>query len=300
MSWLELDDGILDHPKFIRAVKLGGSEAVHLWLSVKAYCNKQLTDGHVPEDMLDEVRGPKDAKKRATALAALIEVNLLEKVADGVQMHNYLKWSRSRADVLESRRKNSERQAKSRGSHAVTDAATARAVTPSVTTPSPLLSLSSSNPSPSQGESAREPVSETKLKVPGARLTSAQRQELSLQPAAPEDVAVLEAWRDRFKKTGVFFTADRAVPLAERRAEDMTHQDALDALEGAAADDWFLTQGAKVELVFGNRSRFEAYRDAGRAIREGKAPARRPKGAPAPRQPDSGTYSPLSKVQRVT
>jgi hypothetical protein len=157
VSWLELDDGILDHPKFIRAVKLGGDSAVFLWLGLRSYCGKQLTDGFVPTDMLDEVRGPKDPKKRAAALAALIEVRLLEQADDGVQMHDYLQWSRSRAEVLESRRKNSEPQARSRGSHAVTDTVTTRSVTPSVTTPSPSPSPSPSplpTPIPEESKSA--------------------------------------------------------------------------------------------------------------------------------------------------
>jgi hypothetical protein len=83
VSWLELDDGILEHPKFIRAIKLGGSEAVHLWLGLRAYCAKLLTDGKVPGDMLDEVRGPKDSKRRAAAMTALVTAGLLDLIEDG-------------------------------------------------------------------------------------------------------------------------------------------------------------------------------------------------------------------------
>jgi hypothetical protein len=136
VSWLELDDGILDHPKFVRLVTMVGGDGPFLWLGLRAYCGKQLTDGFIPTDMLIDVRGPRDPKKRAAALAALRTVGLLEEAEGGVQLHDYRQWSRSRADVLESRRRNSERQAKSRGSHTVTDAVTARVVTPSVTLPS--------------------------------------------------------------------------------------------------------------------------------------------------------------------
>ncbi len=124
MSWLELDDGILDHPKFIRAVKLGGSEAVHLWLGMRAYCGKLLTDGFIPEDMVDEVRGPRDPKKRAAALEALRSARLVDPAEGGYQMHNYLKWSKSRDDVLAARKQARDRQAKSRGRHGVTDSVT--------------------------------------------------------------------------------------------------------------------------------------------------------------------------------
>ena len=117
MSWLELDDGILEHPKFVRAIKLAGSEAVHLWLGLRAYCGKHLTDGFVAEDMMDEVKGPKDPEKRAAALDALFEVGLLEKTRRaGLQMHDYLQWSKSREQVLAAREQARARKTKSRGS----------------------------------------------------------------------------------------------------------------------------------------------------------------------------------------
>lgn len=136
---MELDDGILDHPKFIRAVKLGGSEAIHLWLGLRAYCAKLLTDGKVPGDMVDEVRGPKDPKRRAAALAALVTAGLIDISADGLEMHNYLKWSKSRAQVLAQREAARIRQGKFRsgngggntGSNGVTSPVTDTVVTTS-------------------------------------------------------------------------------------------------------------------------------------------------------------------------
>lgn len=117
MTWMTLDDAMLDHPKFIRAVKRGGSEAVHLWLGLRAYCAKHLTDGDVPEDMLDEVRGPSDPKRRRAALEALLadDVGLLERTSTGVRLHDYLQWSESRVQVLAKREKARERKARSRG-----------------------------------------------------------------------------------------------------------------------------------------------------------------------------------------
>lgn len=92
MSWLGLDDQILNHPKFIRAVKLGGSETVHAWLGIRAYCAQNRTDGFVPTDMLEEIRGPLDTEKRATAVKVLRKVGLLDSAVGGVQMHNFSKW----------------------------------------------------------------------------------------------------------------------------------------------------------------------------------------------------------------
>src|SRR5262249_41779591 len=126
MSWLQLDDHILEHPKFLRVVRDpdGGSEAVHLWLGLRAYCGQQLTDGFVPDDMLDEVRGPRDPKRRKRALDALKKVGLLDPADGGVVLHNFLRWSASREEVIDRREKARDRKRKSRGGHSVTDAVT--------------------------------------------------------------------------------------------------------------------------------------------------------------------------------
>ena len=110
MSWLELDDRILEHPKFIRAVKLAGSGAIHLWLGLRAYCGQYLTDGTIPADMLDEVRGPRD-ESRKVAFKALFSVGLLEKAPDGgCQMHDFLDWSSSRDDIERRKARSRERK----------------------------------------------------------------------------------------------------------------------------------------------------------------------------------------------
>jgi hypothetical protein len=140
VSWLELDDRILEHPKFIRLVKMAGSEGVHLWLGIKSYCGLNLTDGKVPADMLDEVRGPANPKRRRDALEALLKVGLLEHIEGGVEMHDYLDWSSSREQVLDRREKARERKAKSRDpsrrDSPRDSAVSPLAVTPGVTTPS--------------------------------------------------------------------------------------------------------------------------------------------------------------------
>ncbi len=111
---VNLDDDILEHPKFIRAAKLGGSGAIHLWLGLRAYCGQRLSDGSVPADMLDEVRGPV-GRDRARAFDALHSVGLIRVAADGsVTMHDYLDHAPSRDAAIAKRVSARERQAKSR------------------------------------------------------------------------------------------------------------------------------------------------------------------------------------------
>lgn len=191
MAWLELDDRILEHPKFIRAVKLAGSEAVHLWLGLKAYCGQHLTDGEIPADMLDEVRGPSDKKKRAAALEALVTVGLVERHADGsLWLHDYLQWSSSRETVLDRREKARERKARSRDpsrrDNQRDSAQTDADVTPAVTNPS---SLSPSPPLPNQErEREREPQPRADDKTPKATETRCPRDLLG-QPKAQQAIA---------------------------------------------------------------------------------------------------------------
>lgn len=115
MSWLELDDRILEHPKFVRAANRGGSEAIHLWLGLRAYCGQLLTDGEIPGDMIAEVRGPKHPIRRESALNVLVEVGLVERTEDGLRLHDFLDWSMSRGQVLSRRDAAARRKRRERG-----------------------------------------------------------------------------------------------------------------------------------------------------------------------------------------
>ena len=104
MSWFRVDDGMLDHPKWKRAIRDGGDAALHLWLSLGTWCSRHLTDGKVPADMLSEIPGPKGKRTRERAMRALESEKLLVKHIDGsVLVHDYLDYNPSRADVLAER-----------------------------------------------------------------------------------------------------------------------------------------------------------------------------------------------------
>lgn len=109
MSYLELDDGILNHPKFVLAADRGGSGAIHMWLGLRAYCGQHITDGDIPKYMLKKVSGPERPRDREHALAVLIEVGLVEDRTDHYQLHDFLDWSSSREEIMERRRTNGMR-----------------------------------------------------------------------------------------------------------------------------------------------------------------------------------------------
>jgi hypothetical protein len=85
--------------KYRRAVKLGGSDAIAMWLALKCYCSQHPdTEGFVPAEELDELPGaPRRASK---ALQALIDcgrllprgargAGLIEVAEGGWKMHDY-------------------------------------------------------------------------------------------------------------------------------------------------------------------------------------------------------------------
>jgi hypothetical protein len=98
VSWIKLDDRLLAHPKFVRAERLAGSTALHLWLGLLAYCKQRLTDGFVPADMLAAIDGPAP-RWRARALDALVSVGLVHREPDGVRLHDYLAQNESRQAI---------------------------------------------------------------------------------------------------------------------------------------------------------------------------------------------------------
>ncbi len=111
MSLLILDDGFLDHAKFIRAVRGASSAAVHLWLGLMIYCKQHLTDGYVPIDVVSYVHGPAP-RWRARALEALIDAKLVERADPGtLRVHDFLDWNDSREEV---ERKSAARRAGSK------------------------------------------------------------------------------------------------------------------------------------------------------------------------------------------
>lgn len=255
MSWCELDDGILDNPKFIRAAKEGGSDAIHLWLGLKCYCSKHLTDGFVPEDMLDEVRGPRSPKARERAMRALMSARLVHLADGGYQMHDYLDWSSSREEVLARRAAARERKQRSRGADTsvrrpsrrdddVTDAKVpSESPTPARASPLPSpLPLPSPPPLPDPDAGVHEAPSmgihakaEEYVRSPCTA---------SMKYGAPETWSeVIEACADFievYPGSGELRSRDtRAVTVVERFAQGFTRKQLRDAARGSKLDPHF-------------------------------------------------------------
>lgn len=112
MSWIKLDDQFADHPKIAVAGPLAA------WLHVKAlvYCGRYLTDGKIPgvivaglvdwtsDGVLVETSNYSADRPDNTALAErLCAAGLWHSVEGGYEIHDYLEWNPSRAQVLAER-----------------------------------------------------------------------------------------------------------------------------------------------------------------------------------------------------
>jgi len=97
------DVKILKAGRLIGDKKGGRAAALGIYVAAIGYCRNHLTDGLVPVDFL------LDFSKNANAVDALVEVELLEKRGDDYFVHAFLKWNKSRSEVLQERADTAER-----------------------------------------------------------------------------------------------------------------------------------------------------------------------------------------------
>lgn len=116
---ITLKEEFLGSPKWTRAVELGGSDAIVMWLALKGYAASNPTDGFIPDDDVERLPGNPRAPRKA--LKALVECGrknrngsrgngLVDPVENGWQLHDYLEHAPSSDEVAERRRKAKERK----------------------------------------------------------------------------------------------------------------------------------------------------------------------------------------------
>lgn len=220
MSWVRIDDHLSEHPKFQMAGPLAG------WLYICAlqYASRNMTDGLVPfravptlvnfegvavtVATIGTMAGVGDDVDPYVLAGTLVDVGLWEQTERGFQIHDYLEFNPSKAEVLAQRQQNAARQAswqERRRANAVTNAvsngvnnAVSNAVTNSVAngvnnsplTPAPYpvpvpVPVTSRYPVPDPGEAAATAAAET----------AAARPQVGLVDISEDARTVLEEWR---------------------------------------------------------------------------------------------------------
>ncbi len=97
MTWSKLDDNIFDHPKMLKA----GEDAANLYVRGLVYCNRYLTDGHIPAEALVTLSRKREAARYS---ADLVRVGLWETHHDGGwTVHDFHDHNPTAAEVAEKR-----------------------------------------------------------------------------------------------------------------------------------------------------------------------------------------------------
>ena len=102
MTWVRFDDTCAEHPKID-----GLSDAAHrLWFNAVCYSTKMLTDGRITTSILKKLYHARQLK----LAEELVKAGLWHEVSDGYDIHDFLTYQPSRADVLKKRAEDSERK----------------------------------------------------------------------------------------------------------------------------------------------------------------------------------------------
>lgn len=122
MTWVRLDDDFGNHPKLREAGPLG----IAMQVVALCYCNKYLTDGFIPRSVIPSLLNLEGLAMRcwegelvgggqnadwSLIVEDLIGAGLWHEVDGGYQIHDYLEYQPSRAQVLAERAANAKRQA---------------------------------------------------------------------------------------------------------------------------------------------------------------------------------------------
>ena len=107
MTWVKLDDGFAEHPKMEQVGPLG----LALHVAALCYCSRHLTDGHIPAGKVPRLLNLPSWRK---AVAGLVDAGAWEEVPGGYQLHDYLHYQPSRAEVEAERTKARDRMRRRR------------------------------------------------------------------------------------------------------------------------------------------------------------------------------------------
>lgn len=110
MPWLRMDDGFTTHPK-VMGLSL---EAKVLWMYSLGHCAHELTDGFVQSRVVPALAGLAGLADPSAASDELVASGLWEASPLGYQVHDYLEYNPSRAEVLAEREKAKVRMQRTR------------------------------------------------------------------------------------------------------------------------------------------------------------------------------------------
>ncbi|SRR5580765_3872949 len=114
--WSKLDDALIDHRKIFTAGRLIGKNGPAVALGFYAvgilWCNKHLTDGFLPEDV---ILGFGHVDNPLSVAGALAKAELFEKVSGGFKIHDFDEYNPTASEIKKKRKE--DRLRKQRNGH---------------------------------------------------------------------------------------------------------------------------------------------------------------------------------------
>lgn len=110
IPWFNVDDGFANSKPVLRIPRRYRCAAIGLWTLAGSWSAKELTDGFIPDEALEEFAS-------TTAMAGmLVKAGLWTKVEDGWQFEGWSKWQKTKEKVLAYREREAEKKRGQRSS----------------------------------------------------------------------------------------------------------------------------------------------------------------------------------------
>lgn len=104
MPWFNVDDGFSNSKPVLKIPRRYRCAAIGLWTLAGSWSAKELTDGFIPDEALEEFAG-------TTSIAAwLVKADLWRKVEGGWQFEGWSKWQKTKEKVLAYREREAEKK----------------------------------------------------------------------------------------------------------------------------------------------------------------------------------------------
>lgn len=187
MSWVKIDDQFSEHPKVMQAGPLAS------WLYIRSLCYtaKYLTDGFIPQSSAEQLA--MFAGSSPELLEKLVECSLWERTNGGYQIHDYLDYNPTGAQVKAERAAAAERQRQKRDGKS-TFARTSPELRPN-------FAGSSSPPSPSPSpiiEESSVVISEKAPLIAAAPPKSKPEHAKAPKPETPTEIKLVQSVIGRY------------------------------------------------------------------------------------------------------
>ncbi len=191
MAWVKLDDDFFSNPKVMRA----GRDARDLYLAALCFCNRGLTDGHIPQEALRRLAADADIDNVREAAERLIAVGLWDACDGGYQIHDYLEYQPSRERVNATREVRAEAGSRGGKQRAANEQANAKQIATETQANSQKFASESfkQNPTPSRSRPVpvSQPVNDQKENDDSARAARVVESLPLAETDLPENVTTL-------------------------------------------------------------------------------------------------------------